>query len=104
MYTNIDNYCSNNGFTWILCCEPKRGIRQGCPVSVLLLIMVAKIFATNVRSNEGVRGITVDDNEFVISQLAGDITLFLNGTESLVDALSLNIEDVHSVSGLMLNL
>ncbi len=64
--------------------------------------MVAEILAINIRSNECIQRIKVDGKEFVISQLADDTTLFLNGTKSLVNALSL-IEDFYSVSGLRLN-
>ncbi len=63
-----------------------------------LFIMVA---ATNIRSNEGIQGITVNGIEFV-SQLADGTNLFLNDAESLVNAVSL-IEVFDSLSGLRLN-
>ena len=46
----------NNG--WISkSCEMKQGIRQGCPVSALLSILVAEILEIKIRTNNEIQGL-----------------------------------------------
>jgi len=60
-----------------------RGIRQGCPISALLFLLVAETMADNIRSNDCVKGLTVLDSNMTISQYADDTTLFLKDEASL---------------------
>ena len=80
-----------------------RSVRQGCPISALLFILVAEILAINVRRNDEIRGITSSNRSFQITQLADDSTLFLADLESAVKDISL-FQIFASVSGLTLNL
>ena len=73
--------------------EIKRGIRQGCPLSALLFILVAEVMALKIKQNNDIHGIIVHSNksnmskEFKISQLADDTVIFLNGIESANTAI-----------------
>jgi len=65
----------------------ERGIRQGCPVSALIFILVTEILATVIRSKRDISGIQIPGAEVKIAQLADDTTLFLESEESIKIAL-----------------
>jgi len=79
LYKNICSSVINNGwqsdFFKISC-----GIRQGCPLSALLFILVAEILANGIRTNNVVSGIKVQienvTHKLKKTQLADDTTLF----------------------------
>ena len=52
-----------------------RGIRQGCPISALLFLLVVEILAINIKTNKDIHGININEKEIFISQLADDTTL-----------------------------
>ena len=80
-----------------------RGIRQVCPISALLFLLVVEIMAIHIRTNDKIKGIKVSDTQdIVISQLADDTTLFLKDTASLHEALKF-VELFGESSGLRLN-
>ena len=102
LYTNISSCTINNGHfsrNFIL----GRGIRQGCPLSALLFILVAEILSIKLRANKDAKGITIDNWEYKIFQLADDTTIL---TQNL-DSLKLIIAEFlkfQKISGLKLNL
>ena len=100
MYTDIESCIINNGFT-----TPyfplKRGVRQGCPLSALLFIMVAEVLACAIR-DKSVKGIDVNNTTVKVTQLADDMTIIVKDIMSL--QLSLNIINMfYQASGLKLN-
>lgn len=78
-----------------------RGIRQGCPISPYLFLIASQLLALHI-SNDNLQGITIDDKQILISQLADDTTLFLKDASQIPLALSL-IESFSRASGLCLN-
>ena len=82
-----------------------RGIRQGCPISSLLFILVAEIMACRIRYSEYIIGIQVKTNDgnknIHISQLADDTTLFLKSPTDIKPALKI-IELFGKYSGILL--
>ena len=92
LYTNAVGSVVNNGWTSHKF-EIKQGIRQGCPLSALLFILVAEIMALKVKQNNDIHGIEVHHNnsnekkEFKISQLADDTAIFVNSVHSANVAL-----------------
>ena len=103
-YCNVDACIKCNN--WISSpLKVKRGIRQGCPISALLFILVVEIMATNIRANKNIKGIKLPgrvNTEAKISQLADDTTLFLRDSASVVTALE-EIARFGKVAGLTLN-
>ena len=91
----------NNGFTSDYF-TIKRGVRQGCPLSALLFILVVEVLADTIRRNKHVKGITVNGFESKITQLADDTTLILKDIRSLQICLKL-IQMCFQASGLKLN-
>lgn len=82
---------------------PSRGIRQGCPVSCLLFIISTEIMACAIRQNKDIKGISIGEFEYKLSQYADDSNLFLRDVNSIESAISL-ISRFTNVSGLNLNL
>ena len=79
-----------------------RGIRQGCCLSALLFIIVVELLATDIRSNQNIKGIHISNIEYKISQLADDTTLFIRDGISLTCAFD-TLDLFSKCSGLKLN-
>ena len=102
LYTNIESYVINNGYL----SNPfqlNRGIRQGCPISALLFILVAEIMAIKIRKESSIKGIMVEGHEFKLCQLADDTTIFVKDVQSVVKLVNILNEFKH-YSGLKLNM
>ena len=67
-YTNIESCVKGNGFTSIYF-NLSRGIRQGCPISTLLYVLVAETLAEAVRVESEIKGIKLPDG--LISKCVG---------------------------------
>lgn len=81
-----------------------RGCRQGDPLSPYLFILCAEILAMLIKQNKDIRGIMVNDKEFIISQYADDTTLLLDGSEkSLVESINI-LKFYAKASGLHVNI
>ena len=89
LYTNANACIKNNN--WISrSFKTHRGIRQGCPISALIFILVTEILAINIKTCKEIRGIklpTKDQTEAKISQLADDTTIFVRDKDSIMKVL-----------------
>ena len=81
-YCDIYGTVCNNGFTssWF---SVYRGVRQGCPLSCVLFLLVAEILAQTIRNNEGIQGIKVGNMENKINQFADITACTLKNEESI---------------------
>ena len=91
----------NNGYTSIFFPLTK-GVRQGCPLSSLLFILVVETLAINIRNNNEIKGVMFQENEVKISLLADDTTIFTEDVESLEIVLN-TIHNFRKSSGLKIN-
>ena len=82
--------------------QVSQGIRQGCPLSALLFVLVVEIMAANIRNNHNIKGIKVGEAEIKISQLADDTSLFLQDLQSVKHATDF-LREFGEISGLKLN-
>ena len=76
LYENSQSKVMNNG--WVT--DPillSRGLRQGCPLSPYIFILVAEILANKIRLNENIKGITIDGFEHKLSQYADDTEVIM---------------------------
>ena len=102
MYTNITACAGNNGnyseyFTL------SRSIRQGCPISALLFLLVVEILANKIRNDPSIKGIKINDEIFKLAMMADDITLMNQDIQSIINAIKI-FNSFEKCSGLKLNL
>ena len=72
----------------------ERGIRQGCPVSALLFILVVEVLAINIRENKNIHGLEaafIHKKKYIkLSQYADDCTVFLKNKANIKRIASRN--------------
>ena len=101
MYSNIQTSVSNNGHL-SQAFMPSRGIRQGCPISCNLFVIIVEFLACASRKNPNVKGIIINNIEFKISQFADDTCLYLKDLQSLKYVFSI-LDLFTACSGLKVN-
>ena len=102
LYKNIQTAVINNGHLTEFF-SPKRGIRQGCPLSAYLFIIAAELMAINIRNDSKIKGIRIGEEEIKLSQYADDTTCYLADERSL-RLLLLKLGLFSCCSGLRMNL
>ena len=55
-----------------------RGLNQGCPLSPGLYLLTAEIMANKLRNHPGIKGITIGQIEYLLSQFTDDTDLYLS--------------------------
>ena len=73
---------TNNGYSSETF-EISRGIRQGCPISALLFLLVAETLAINIRLEKDIKGLNINGCDVKIVQMADDTTIFVKDTFSV---------------------
>ena len=101
IYTNIESCVTNNGYLSSYF-KLSRGIRQVCPISALLFLIVAEVVATIFRQSECVRGMNIKRSTIKLCQLADDMTLFLADINSVKLTFTI-FEEFYRYAGLKLN-
>ena len=84
--------------------EMERGVRQGCPLSPLLFLCTVELLARNIRNDENIKGLVLNDRgrPIKIRLFADDTTLFLRDQMDFREVLS-KIKQFAFFSGLELN-
>lgn len=80
----------------------KRGVRQGCPLSVYLFLLSVQLLNSHIKLSS-LKGLVIANREILISQLADDTALFLRDASQVSVAIN-NIQPFSKASGLSLNL
>ena len=105
LYNNTCCTIMNNGWRSETFYQ-QRGVKQGCPISALIFIIIAEVMAKNIRTNENIKGIPINlrtGTEYVkISQLADDTSVFFSSKNEIKEIIN-TIESFGKVSGLTLN-
>ena len=76
VYSNASSVLNINGFL----SEPiplKRGVRQGCPLSVPLYILVIEVLAIQLRSNPNIVGFKVGGEKIISAHYMDDATIII---------------------------
>ena len=79
-----------------------RGIRQGCPLSCLLFILVVEILGNQIRDNKVIKGFSFGSKEHKNSQYADDTVLMVSDIDSIHEALN-TVNEFSAVAGPKLN-
>ncbi len=59
------------------------GVRQVCPMSAYLFILLIEMFANKTAQDKSIKGIKINCNEVKVNLLADDATCLLQDTESV---------------------
>lgn len=102
LYSDIESCVINNGHSSDRF-KLSRGVRQGDPLSPYLFILATEILASTIMSHENIKGIKIDDSEYLITQLADDTTLMLENDELSFKTCMNIIENFSKISGLKIN-
>ena len=101
-YQNINSSILYNGH----CSKSfpvSRGVRQGDPLSPYLFIICAELLADAIKQNDQIKGITVNNEEFLLGQYADDTFFLLDGTQTSLSQCLDTLELFGECSGLKLN-
>ena len=80
-----------------------RSVRQGCPCSPFLFLIVVELLSIQIRQSNVFQGLKIFEREIWITQLADDTVLFLENKQQIETALEI-IDTFSNASGLKLNL
>ena len=81
LYTDISSRVIINGYV----SRPfglSRGVRQGCPLSSILYVLVAESLSSFVRASPAVSGLAIGGDDITISQYADDTTIVVTNDAS----------------------
>ena len=102
MYKNVKSCVINNGhFSEFFTLE--RGVRQGCPLSPYLFIIVAELLALKIRGDSAIEGITVNDITHKLSQFADDTCIFTLFKQENLSAIFQTFDIFQKNAGLKIN-
>ena len=76
-----------------------KGIRQGCPISALLFLVIVEVVAIIFRQLNNIKGLNLNGTNIKLCQLADDMTLFLKETKSVNCAIKA-FEEFYRYAGL----
>ena len=60
----------------------ERGVRQGCPLSMILYIIFAEVLLENIRQNHNIKGIKIGQKEIKISAFADDTMVYIGDNKA----------------------
>ena len=74
----------------------------GCPISALLFLLIGEVIATLLRNSDEIKGLSFQQVNIKLYQLADDMTLFLSSTKSVLHVINL-FEEFYRYAGSKLN-
>ena len=91
----------NNGFSSGYF-KLERGVRQGDPLSAYLFILVIEVLAIQIRNQQDIKGIIIENKEFKLSISADNLTVFLENEISFNNLLKV-LKSFETCAGLKIN-
>ena len=106
LYKKSEIYIKNNGYLSENI-HPSRGVKQGCPISAMLFILIVETLAISIRNNKNIEGIQINHNgkkiDIKITQYADDTVIILKNIDMIKETM-LELQKFAKVSGLNLNI
>ena len=101
IYANASTVIKVNGF-FTNPIALKRGLRQGCPLSPSLYVMVIEILAIQLRTNQNIVGFVVEGEKIISLHYADDATIVIKQNRCFKEVIK-EIEDYEVASGSKVN-
>ena len=98
-YTNFQ-FCTQNFGYLSEFCNKERGCNQGCPLSPGIYLLTAEILANKIRNDPKIKGIHVNNIEYIISQFADDTDLYLNYDYDTINTTLSTLTKIEKNTGL----
>ena len=101
IYSNASSVLNINGFfsDRILL---KRGVRQGCPLSASLYVLVMEVFAIQLRVNPNIVGFTIGEEKIVSAHYMDDTTIIIKQNRCFKEVIK-ELTDYEDASGAKVN-
>ena len=101
-YKDINSCVINNGhFSKFF--QLQRGVRQGCPLSPYIYIIVAELLSIMIRSDQDIEGISINGIQYKIFQFADDTCSISRFTKRSLNAIFRAFDHFERVTGLKIN-
>ena len=81
----------------------KRGVRQGCPLSMLLYVLVIEILALQIRKNQNIVGFHVGGEKIVSMHYADDATITITQNRCFKEVIK-ELNDYEAATGAKINI
>ena len=101
LYNDIESCVTNNG-TSTRYFKIRRGVRQGDPIAAYLFTLVIELLAIDIRENERIIGLKINNTTIKLSMYADDMTGLILGINSIIELMNL-ISNFKKYSGLGVN-
>jgi len=101
LYKDIESCVINNGTTTAYF-KIKRGVRQGDPIAAYLFTLAIELLAINIRENDQIKGIQINNTTIKLSMYADDMTGLVIGINSIKELMKI-MEEFKLQSGLGVN-
>ena len=107
LYTNSSVCVKNNGYISDFF-SPNRGVKQGCPISAILFILVTEILSIKIKQDRNIHGMKIKNTtgtlrEVKLTQYADDTTFLLEDETNNTPLLKL-LKTFSEVSRLKINI
>ena len=101
IYSNATTLININGF-FTERIPLKRGVRQGCPLSSLLYVMVIEVLALQLRMNPNIVGFTIEGEKIVSTHYMDDATIIITQNRCFKEVIK-EIKEYEEASGAKVN-
>ena len=80
----------------------KRGVRQGCPLSALLYVLVIEVLAIQLRLNPNIVGFTIEGEKIVSTHYMDDATIIIKQNRCFKEVIK-ELQEYEEASGAKIN-